>query len=176
MAFLLTKPLGRILLAAIVVAVVVVGWFLLQIDPIFSGKGREVIVSVKTGDSFSTITAELHQKGVIASSFAFDVENFVLGAPIVRPGDYELRQGSSFSTVRAILSAEPNIATVTALPGLTLHEIALNVESVKGVRYADTFAADAKAAMTPSPYATGKLARGTHWGAHLPHYPVDHRA
>ena len=160
MAFLLTKPLGRILLAGIVIVVLVLGWFFLQIDPIFAGKGREVIITVQSGDSFDAVSPSSAEKGVIASSFAFEVENFVLGAPVVRPGEYELRQGSSFSHVRAVLGAGPNIETVTALPGLTLHEIALNIESMKGVSYANKFAADAKAAMTPSPFGNGSSLEG----------------
>ena len=90
MAFLLTKPLGRILLAIAVVVVGAVGWFLLQVDPVFAGKGKEVIVTVAQGDSLATIASELHQKGVIASPFAFRMDTLIFGAPLVQSGSYEL--------------------------------------------------------------------------------------
>ncbi len=155
-----TRPLGRILLGLAVVVVVVIVWFALQIDPIFAGHGREEIISVTPGESFSSIAESLHAKGVIASPFALRLESIVLGAPDVRSGTYELRQGSSFATVRSILSRPPNIAVVDAEPGLTLHEIALNVLNVRGLEFADQFAADATDTKVPSPYAKGASLEG----------------
>jgi hypothetical protein len=35
---MLSKPLGRIIAGLVVVIVVMVAWFALQVDPIFSGK------------------------------------------------------------------------------------------------------------------------------------------
>jgi UPF0755 protein len=144
----------------VVVLVVVVGWFALQIDPIFAGKGREVIVTVHTGDSFSTIAGELHAKGVIASTFAFRLESLVLGTPQVQAGSYELRQGSSFAKVRSVLNSAPNVVVVVASPGLTLHEIALSVASDMGPTYATRFVAAATAAATPSTFATSGSLEG----------------
>ena len=151
MANMLSRPLRRVVLA--VVIVVGVGWFALQINPVFAGKGREVIVTVHSGDSFSTITGELHAKGVIASTFAFRLESLVLGTPQVQTGSYQLRQGSSFAKVRSVLSNAPNVNVVVASPGLTLHEIALNVASDMGPTYANRFVAAATAAVTPSTFA-----------------------
>src|SRR5665213_995058 len=132
MASMLFRPLRRVILAVVVVLVVVVGWFAVQIDPIFAGKDREVIVTVHSGDSFSTIAGELHAKGVIASSLAFRLESLVLGTPNVQQGSYELRQGSSFAKVRSVLSGAPNVNVIVASPGLTLHEIALDVANDMG--------------------------------------------
>src|ERR1700722_2322615 len=103
MAFLLIQPLGRVLLAVVVFAVVFVGWFLLQVDPVFAGKGKEVIVTVAPGDSLSTIASDLHREGVIASPFAFRLDTLIFGAPTVQSGTYELRKGSSFGEVKSIL-------------------------------------------------------------------------
>jgi UPF0755 protein len=159
MAFLLTKPLGRVILAAAVVVIVAVGWFVLQVDPVFSGKGKEVIVTVNQGDSLSSIAAKLHAKGVIASTFAFRVDTF-FGAPVVQPGTYELRQGSTFAQVKSILGNQPNVAAVAVAPGLTVKEVAFLVDGVKGVKYADRFASAAKTDMTPSPYSHGSSLEG----------------
>jgi UPF0755 protein len=160
MAFLLTKPLGRVLLALAVVVVVAVGWFLLQVDPVFAGKGKEVIVNVAPGDSLATIASELHDKGVIASPFAFRVDTLIFGAPLVQSGSYEMRQGSSFSEVKSILGNEPNVDVVAVLPGLTIKEVAFLVNGVKGVHYANSFARDVQADMTPSPYSHGSSLEG----------------
>ena len=89
MAFLLTKPLGRMLLAIVAVVIVAVVWFLLQVDPVFAGKGKEVIVNVAPGDSLATIAGELHHEGVIASPFAFRIDTLIFGAPLVQSGSYE---------------------------------------------------------------------------------------
>lgn len=157
---MLFRPLRRVILAVVVVLVVAVGWFALQIDPVFAGKGREVIVTVHSGDSFSTVAGELHAKGVIASTFAFRLESLVLGTPQVQPGSYQLRQGSSFSKVRSVLSNGPNVDVIVASPGLTLHEIALNVASDMGPTYATRFVAAATAAATPSTFANSGSLEG----------------
>jgi UPF0755 protein len=160
MAFMWNSLLGRIAIALVAIVVVMVVWFALQIDPIFAGRGREVIVSVRPGESFSSIDSTLRKEGVIASPLAFRLESLVLGAPDVDAGTYELRQGSSFATVRSILSQQPNVAVVDAEPGLTLHEIALAVLNVRGLKFANEFAADATASKDPSPYAKGASLEG----------------
>ena len=157
---MLFKPVGRVLLAVFVVIVVAVAWFALQVDPIFAHKSKEVIVTVHSGDSFSTVAGELHAKGVIASPFALRLESLVLGAVDLRAGTYQLRQGSSFATVRAILSRPPNVVVINATPGLTLHEIALEVASERGVDFANQFARVATNAATPSTYGDGSSLEG----------------
>ncbi|HQU00596.1 MAG TPA: endolytic transglycosylase MltG, partial [Acidimicrobiales bacterium] len=143
MASLVSKPLGRVVGVSVVLVVLVVGWFSLQVDPVFAGKGPDVIVTVHAGDSLAAIAGELHSKGVIASPLAFRLDALLFGAPLVQPGSYELREGSSFSAVRSILGAGPNVAVVTALPGLTLHEMAVNLAAQKGNTYATAFLKDA---------------------------------
>ncbi|MGH3733639.1 MAG: endolytic transglycosylase MltG [Acidimicrobiales bacterium] len=150
------KPRFWVLIGLIVAVVIVVGWFTLQVDPIFAGRGREVAITVKEGDSVSTIGGELAAKGVIASSFAFHLDNFLFGSVVLHPGVYELRQGSSFSHIRFILSSPE----VTASPGLTLHEVALEVAAAEGDGYADEFVKAATAAVTPSPYGHGSSLEG----------------
>jgi len=157
---MLLRPLGRIVLGVIVLIVLVAGWFFLQVDPVFAGKGKEVIVTVAPGESLAAIAGDLHAKGVIASPFAFRLENLVLGTPLIRAGSYQLRQGSSFASVRSILGSAPNVDVVTVSAGLTLHEVAVDVARVKGNSYADTFARDATNALTPSSYGQGSSLEG----------------
>jgi UPF0755 protein len=159
MAFILTKPLGRALLVVLLVIVVAVAWFALQVDPIFAHKNKEVIVTVLPGDTFATVASELHAKGVIASPFAFRLESFVLGAVQVRAGAYQFRQGSSFATVRHVLSQAP-IPVLDATPGLTLHEIALELATDRGNAFAERFVKDATASVTPSVFGEGSSLEG----------------
>jgi UPF0755 protein len=155
---MLSKPLGRILVGLAVVLVVMVVWFALQVDPLFSGRGKEVIVTVHLGDSMSTIAGEMHAAGVIASPLAFQIDTTLFGSFAVQAGSYQIAQGSSFSHVRAVFSAAPNVYPVDVTAGLTLHEVALGVQNAKGNAYADAFVRAATPAETPSPFrSTGSL-------------------
>jgi UPF0755 protein len=153
------KTRWLVLMGVVVIILVFAVWFFLQADPIFSSRGRDVVISVQKGDSLSTVAGELQAKGIIASSFAFHVDTIVFGSFVVQPGAYELQQDSSFSYVRSVLRG-PSIPEVTALPGLTLHEVALAVAQAKGNRYADNFVKAATAAVTPSPYGQGSTLEG----------------
>jgi UPF0755 protein len=153
---MLSKPLGRIVAGLVVVIIVMVVWFALQVDPLFAGKGKEVIVTVHPGDSMSTIAGEMHAKGVIASPLAFQIDTTLFGSITVSPGTYGLAQGSSFSQVRAVFGNGPNVLDVTA--GLTLHEVAVDVANEKGNAFADQFVHFATPAQTPSPFrSSGSL-------------------
>lgn len=148
---MLTKPLGRILSGLVLVVFVAVVWFALQMDPI-GGSGREEIVTVHLGDSISTIAGELHAKGVIASPFAFRIDTLIFGAPTVQPGSYEVKQGSSFATLRSILGTSPNVQVVDVTPGLMLSEVADDVASDAGNSFGAKFLAAATAAAASSAY------------------------
>lgn len=153
MASLVSKPLGRVLGVVALLVVLGAGWFALQVDPLFAGRGREVIVTVHPGDSLATIADELHAKGVLASPLAFRLDTLIFGAPVVLPGSYELREGASFSTVRSVLGARPNVVVLAAEPGLTLHEMAVNLAGNKGNAYASAFLKDATALGVHSSFA-----------------------
>jgi UPF0755 protein len=145
---------------AVVLVLVALGWFVLQVDPVFAGKGRDVVVTVHPGDSLATIAGELHVAGVIASPLAFRVDVLIFGAPLVRPGSYEIRQGASFSAVRAILGGGPNVVTLTASPGLTLHEMAVTLAGNLGNVYASAFLKDATTIGVHSPFARNQSLEG----------------
>ncbi len=129
------------LLAPIVVVVFVL-WFLLNAFPL-GGTGSETIVQVQQGQSLSSIGSTLQNDGVISSSFAFRLDTLVFGAPTVAPGSYEIRKGSSFSTIRSILGRSPNVVAINVLAGLTVHEIAVLLASDEGNTFANTFYKDA---------------------------------
>jgi UPF0755 protein len=150
---MLSKPLGRILAGVIVVVVVMVAWFLLQVDPIFHSKGQDVIVIVHQGESLSAVTGEMHAEGVIASPLAFEIDTTLFGSYQVDPGRYQIAQGSSFSHVRSIFSGPPNVVAVDVLAGQTLHEVANNmVTDGESAAFGDKFIDAATATHTPSPF------------------------
>jgi UPF0755 protein len=149
MAFVLTKPIRWVIGAALVLVAAVLVWFALQVVPL-GGPGREVFVTVNAGDSLSTIANELHTEGVIGSPLAFRLDMMLFGQPVVRQGTYGLRQNSSFSAVKAIIGANPNVVNVR--PGLTLHEVALQVAGIRGNSFADTFVKDATSGSSQSPF------------------------
>lgn len=148
---MLTRPLGRVVAGLVAVAVIGLGWFALQVYPV-GGSGREVIVTVHPGDSIATIASALHAEGVISSPFAFRLDALIFGAPIVVPGSYEVKQGASFSQVRSILGALPNVHVVTVNPGLTLREVAVDVAQDTNNAFGVTFLADATRAASLSAY------------------------
>lgn len=152
-AIRVAAALGALVLVALV-------WFLLQVDPIFSSPGKEVVVVVRSGESFSQVAADLHSKGVIASPLALRLEALVLGAPVVDPGAYQLRQASSFSTVRAILSQGPNVAEVDNSAGLTTYELYQQVAQAKGAAFAAALRAALASDAASSPYHHGASPEG----------------
>jgi UPF0755 protein len=148
---MLFSPLRKALAAVIGVVVIVIVWFALQYFPL-GGSGRLVMITVRSGDSMSSIAAELHQAGVLASPFAFRVDSFLEGAPLVTPGVYEFGQGADYSNIRSILSGGPNVPQVDVTPGLTVKEVALDLTNQVGNTFASTFLADANQAATTSAY------------------------
>jgi UPF0755 protein len=155
---MLSKPLGRLIAGLVVVVVIMVVWFILQAYPLFHGKGKEVVVSVSNGESLSQVANDLHAKGVIASPLAFQIDTTVFGSFPLTPGSYQIAQGSSFSHVRAVFSASPNVVAIDVSAGLTLREVAVQVANGEGNLYGDKFVRAATATTTPSPFhSSGSL-------------------
>ena len=157
MLSLLRRPLGLVLSGVTLVVLVALGWFALQIDPVFSSPGAEVVITVQPGDSTASVAAQLHAKGVIASALAFRAFELIDGG-VIHPGSYSVRQHSSFTSLSSIFNKGPNVLAVTA--GQTLHEVALNVAAVEGTSWANTFAGDLTGTRSPSPFTTGSSLEG----------------
>jgi UPF0755 protein len=95
-------------------------------------RGKQVVVTVREGESFGSVISSLSQQGVIGSSLAFRISDFFHGTPTVLPGNYALHQNQTFSEVRALLAAGPNIFPVDVRPGFTLSEVAAQVDGIPG--------------------------------------------
>jgi UPF0755 protein len=153
------KPRFWVFGGVALVILICLAWFFLQVDPVLSSQGRRELITIQSGESLSQVGTDLATHHIIASSFAFHIDDFLQGSFVIQPGAYEIRQGSSFSHIRSILHG-PAIPEVTALPGLTLHEVALSIVGAKGATYANTFAKDATADITKSPYSHGSSLEG----------------
>ena len=151
MRFLLLKPVKRSLQAILALGVISTAWFVLQLNPI-GGAGKEVVFTVHTGDSLTKIASEMHAVGVIHSTFAFRIDTALFGAPVVRPGSYEIPQNSSFGFVKSVLGSAPNVRVVNVLPGLTLREVEMLIVNDAGNSFANSFAKEVNAAIAASPY------------------------
>lgn len=145
------SPLRRIIAGLVAVVVVVIVWFALQVFPI-GGSGRVVLVTVHSGDSMSEIAGELHQAGVLSSSFAFRIDALLQGSPLVQPGVYEFHQGDDFPSIVSILSGGPNVPQIDVTPGLTIHEITDTLAGEVGTTFATTFLNDTKQAVATNAY------------------------
>ncbi len=148
---MLSKWWRGLVAGCVVLVLLPLSWFLLQAYPL-SGPGRAVIVLVQPGDSLRTIATRLQRAGVIASAFAFDVDTLLQGSPVVLPGGYSLREGSTFSSLRAQLSAGPNVASLDVVPGLTLPEMRQDLARQLGATFASQFETALAAAARVSPY------------------------
>ncbi|HEY6472897.1 MAG TPA: endolytic transglycosylase MltG [Acidimicrobiales bacterium] len=117
--------------ALLVVILGFVLWYELEANAL-GPPGKHVIVTVKQGESTDSVISTLSQKGVIGSSLAFRISDVIHGTPTVEPGSYAMRQNQSFSEVRALLAAGPNIYPVNVVPGFTLSEVAQSVGEIPG--------------------------------------------
>jgi UPF0755 protein len=155
---MLRKPLGRIVAGLVVVIVIMVAWFVLQANPLFHGKGKNVIINVSSGETLSALTSDIHAKGVIGSTLAFEIDTTLFGSIQVQAGSYEIAQGSSFSHVRSVFNSPPNVVSVDVTAGLTLHEVALDLAQSEGNAFAGSFVQLATADKTPTPFhSSGSL-------------------
>ncbi len=117
--------------ALLVLILVFTLWYELESHAL-GPEGPQVVVTVHEGESTDAIIGSLSQQHVIDSSFAFRISDFFHGAPTVLPGSYALHENQTFSEVRAILDAGPNIYPVDVRPGFTLSEVAAQVDSLPG--------------------------------------------
>lgn len=117
--------------AVLVVILGFVLWYELESNAL-GPPGKQVIVTVKPGESTDSVISALSDKGVIGSSLAFQISNFFHGTPTVQAGSYAMHQNQTFAEVRALLAAGPNIYPVDVRPGNTLSEVATEVSAIPG--------------------------------------------
>ncbi len=125
---------GRWAVALVAVALVPAGalaWYEVEAHP-FGGPGESVQVDVRAGEPLAAIDTALATADVVGTAVAFRIWSFVHGAPLVRPGTYQLHRNLSFSAAKAALDAGPNVYELNVAPGTTLSEIDHELESLPG--------------------------------------------
>jgi UPF0755 protein len=115
----------------IVIAVAGIAWYEIQANPL-GGEGRAVIVTVRQGESTTSLASELAAQGVVSSALGFRLSMLFPGAPTVQPGHYQFHQNQSFTSVHALLANGPNIFTLDVAPGNTLAEVELKLGDLPG--------------------------------------------
>ncbi len=98
--------------------------------------GGEVSVVIEPGSSASEIAAQLERAGVIEAAWVFRLyARFRGSAGSLKPGQYDFREGMSYSTVFALLEKGPAVefTRVTIPEGKTVREIAQILERVVGI-------------------------------------------
>ena len=117
--------------AVLVVVLAFALWYELESHAL-GPEGKREVVQVKAGESIDSIAAQLSAQHVIGSTLAFRLFDLVHGSPTVVPGDYALHGNETFAQVRAALAAGPNIYVVSVQRGLTLAEVAAQVDGLPG--------------------------------------------
>jgi len=138
--------------AVLAVFVIALAWFLLSTYPLGSS-GPGVVVEVKPGETVSQLGSELASKGVVPSTLAFKLDTMIFGAPSITPGYFSIDQNSSYSAVRSVFSNSPNAVVIDVSPGLTIHEVAVDLAAATSDSYASAFLTDAQRAARTSAFA-----------------------
>jgi len=153
--------------AALVIVLAVALWYELEANAL-GPPGRQEVVKVDTGEPFNSVLDKLAAAKVIGSTLAFRISDLVHGAPSPLPGSYAFHQNQTFGHVRQILAGGPNIFPVTVARGLTLREVAEQVDDLPG-HASGSFAEIAGSGVVHSLYAPpgsddleGMLGTGTY--------------
>jgi UPF0755 protein len=141
-----------VLALVLVVLIGAVTWYEFQANPL-GGPGPAVVVTVHKGESATAAIGTLAADGVIASSFAFDLSDVIHGTPRIEPGDYLFHQNLSFSSVRAGLSAGPNVSDLEVPAGFSMAEVTRRVTDLVPTRPSGSFLHATRGGSVNSPYA-----------------------
>jgi UPF0755 protein len=106
-----------------------VGWYEAESH---GSPGRAVVVDIRSGESLAAVGSSLERVRVVGSALALRIWFFFHGAPVVRPGFYELRAGEPFAALAARLRQGPNVAVLDVPPGADLAEIAAAIGRIPG--------------------------------------------
>ena len=150
-------------IAGVVIAVVAALFLIAPHVPGLSGifaaeesvpAGQSVTVTIPEGSGGDAIASILVQAHVIEDAKSYYAAVTKMGADqSLKPGDYTFKTGMDPEDVVAQLVKGPNAAgaTLTIQEGLTVQQIAANVESTYGIK-ADAFLAQAKASNYAADY------------------------
>lgn len=122
------RPRGRLAMALLAIAAIVLVWLLVSLFQPFSGDGSgRVVVTIPRGSSVSAIGDILARNHVISSSFFFEVRATIDGDRAdLKSGTYLFRRDMTYASALATLVKGPaaNVVNVTIPEGKSRTEIA----------------------------------------------------
>ena len=117
----------------VLVALAAVAWFLLSLFQPFKGSGKgSVAVTIPSGSSVGQIGDILQSRGVVSSSFFFELRARLDGkSGELKPGGYTLKRDMSYSAALNALTkgVAPNLVHVTIPEGQERSQIAQMVKA-----------------------------------------------
>jgi len=140
--------------AAALVVIAIVAWYEIEANPL-GPQGSRVVVHVSEGEPTAAVVGALQARGVVGSALALHLSLVVHGSPVIRPGGYVFHVNQSFSAVRSILAAGPDVFTVAVLPGYTVSEVEKELGGLPGAISASFRAAVRSGAVRPPFQGTG---------------------
>jgi UPF0755 protein len=122
----LNKKIFRGLAAAVLLAMLLCGYFFYALSPMSAQKGAvKSVFEIRSGDGFFQVGNGLLSAGLIRSAFIFDALLFFSGRMSqLEPGEYQLNQAmSAFSIADELTNSTSNEVTVTIPEGSNIREI-----------------------------------------------------
>jgi UPF0755 protein len=134
---------ARRVVALIALAIVMAGaWFVISLFQPFGGGGSgRVTITVPQGASVGEIGDILGRKGVVSSSFFFELRARIAGhSGDLKPGVYQLKRGMSYSAALDALTkgVPPNVVRIVIPEGKARREIAALTKGLGGSYMAAT--------------------------------------
>ena len=118
----------RFVALILLVAVAAVAWFVISLfQPGKGGGSGSVPVTIPSGSSVSQIGDILHSRGVVSSSFFFELRARMAGkSGDLKPGAYTLKHGMSYGSALDALTkgVAPNVVHITLPEGQDRSQIA----------------------------------------------------
>lgn len=149
--------LGNVLTGALIVVLLVVGYFAVSYYRDANGQahGKEVTVFVNSGASLDSLAQVLADRDIIGSSLYFRIYLKLHHPPNLQPGIYYLFQDEPYGKIFAAIGNGPSAVRLTTLPGETLRQIAVTVGRLHG-HSASGFLHAATPSSFNSPFLTSK--------------------
>ena len=121
--------LKKIIIGIVFVAVLVLGYSILEINTIFSAKS-DVQITVAQGDNLNTIISDLKEQKVITNKFLFKLYSKFHGSiETIRPGIISIPKGADYKEIFELIAKPDSDEVAVTIPeGLELREIADKLE------------------------------------------------
>jgi UPF0755 protein len=119
------SALPRILGALVLVGLLAWFWYARSLGPVDAGSQARVTLTVPTGAGLSAVAADLEEKDLIKSPFAFKTHARVNGQDrLIRAGTYVLQPSMTATEILAVLTGgETGEVSITIPEGYTIEEI-----------------------------------------------------